>query len=147
MPNNPISSYADNWNALDESVFQVSEELLTQFSYKPSWRFDLERAPQWGGLKLRTSFLAPDSRANKPPFRKAEWFERCTMCHQSLNDVEIPITGTYFINIRIAEDVLHGNERLFWRAVRHSIENAEHHEIDEWFRVRGELVNDPHKDT
>lgn len=134
--------YTGRWNALDESCFQACEELLKEFRYKPGWQFDLERAPEWGGLKLRVSFGAPDSRA---PLRD-RWFPQCPMCHQSTNEAgQIPITGTYYLPSQMAEHVLHGDERHFWRFIRYAIDSTENHETDEWFRVRGELVNDPHE--
>ena len=40
-------------------------------------------------------------------------------------------------DLRIAQDVL--------MIVKHDLINLELHELDEWFRFDGKLVNDPHK--
>lgn len=96
------------------------KEFFENFAYKPNWRFDLE---DWGHeLRLRIQMRVPNSRVSD----------------------ESGVHPPTLVSKAVLLDSWMGEEyaKNYTRAV---IQNMENHEIDEWFRYKGELPFDPHE--
>ena len=121
MPSDVIGWYAKSWTPGREDGYKWVESLLARFTYKPGWHIEQRRLPESAdSVRLQIRFTAPDSRS----------LER-----------EIPVTGTFDVPYYIwfEED-----EGRFWKWLHQVILFMERHELDEWFRVDGKLVDDPH---
>lgn len=112
---------AGTWTSDAEEAYRRAGELLAEFEYKPGWTFDLSREVLPNRIFLRATFHAPDSRN---PSRK------------------VPVMGTFYTSPDQA-----AMPEYFWRWLYYCIGTMEDHEMNEWFRVRGELIYDPHKEA
>jgi len=96
-------------------------DILRRVSYKPSWEFLVARVPGPGlvmQFAVVVSYTAPDSRGKGEP---------------------VTVTGRYLVPERI------GSAEAFWDWLRDEvIADAERHETDEFLRLDGRIVNDPH---
>lgn len=94
-------------------------EWVKEISYKPRWRFEIVEAPHEAYVYLGLFFDADD--AYKPGY----W---------------TVVQGATVLPPPALTD-----RGAFFSWVRHQISAAENHEIDEWFKVSGVRVRDPHK--
>lgn len=95
-------------------------QLIEALKYKPGWTFAVAMNDATGLPMLDIRMEVPDSRGSG----------RIVSVY---NGAVIPPP---FVRER--------NERRFWDFVRFEIRKLEEHEMDEWIRVNGELVFDPH---
>jgi hypothetical protein len=117
-------------------------ELMEDFTYKPNWSFQVST---WDHeVRITLEMWVPDSTR---PFRpvqvqtdQADWW--------ALND-HVMSRRDYIehqevvrINAGVRVPRLRHNEFYTW--LRGVIRNMEDHELDEWFKVNGVPVNDPH---
>lgn len=136
---------------------------LSTVTYKPNIEFDVmyvggrnRQLPSWeAGLEEMVVYLiayAMDSNATYPPAHTLANLGICpeTMLSMSgrvrIGDRDVDLTprriklGVQVPDVALALDVAHFQE-WFKRAV---ILKWEMHEVDEWFRVDGKHVTDPH---
>jgi hypothetical protein len=138
MPSDPLGGMLDQWSDVHEDDFRWVTNLLSRFTYKPGWVFDLSRRPEKGGPLLTVTFQAEDSRKGPnqwPTYR---------MVGESLSierDDLVPLTGQFVVDRYLLKE---RSEHLFWEWLRRTISFVEKHEQDEWFRVDGQLPYDPH---
>ena len=98
-----------------------ANEIAAALIYKPGWGIELSQ--RGGDLELRMSMLVPDSR---------------TAAGES-----IQVRANKTIDLRY---LCLFDENQFVNWVFDQIMRLERHEAQEWFRLRGELVDDPHAD-
>lgn len=116
-----MTDNVDNW-----------EDFFKNFSYKPNWEFDYAHDIDFDRKRVVITMRVPDSRAPLPDVEQLRWGVRKTI-------PLVPITKS----VRL--DPWHGEEYAK-HLMRSHIREMEDHEIDEWFRYKGELVFDPHKE-
>jgi hypothetical protein len=93
-----------------------TEKIISKLSYKPGWSFAFEADQFYDVLVIRG--VVPDSRE--------------------------PEMKLYFSTRRPVPDIdLTEDQFLLW--VRQLLMEAEYHELREYFRYDGKLVDDPHK--
>lgn len=125
------------------------QKFFEKFTYKPNWFFHLYESQ--GDWWLRVTILTEDSRA---PFRPWEPMKRdeSKIYYYDMLDAPIfkavgyspsrpliEVTGNY----AIPYFTLPNEEKLLgW--MKFVVLDMEKHEMDEWFRYNGELVDDPH---
>lgn len=131
------------------------KDLLARVKYKPNVYFDVSQDHSFdGNLKVHAKMWTLDSRQEYPP---PERWTALTINGVGVRDImwlgdnhnrmtcnidPIRIASTQIVPWSVRE----AGERLFWTWFKRAIiDELEHHEIDEWFRVDGELVHDPHK--
>ena len=122
-----------------EDLTLYTGNLLRDFRYKADWGFEVKRTSVGPWLDIQV--LVPDSRrpARAPDYTITESYDRFGGLQVQRNDL-ISIKGSYAIPRYI--NTVH--ELRFWEWLRGCIKDVELHEMDEWFRVRGELMFDPH---
>lgn len=96
-------------------------EIVAGLTYKPNWTIDLEE--RWGAISLVLRMHVPD--ATKPA-GSGEMVEACGGRTLDLYRMKMM------------------SRRAFLDWVFEEIMAMERHEAQEWFRLRGELVRDPH---
>lgn len=101
------------------------EEFFNNFSYKPNWTFSLWKEDYYVDDKVFKSFVFLKIEMKVPDARQ-EGSERIVGNNITLE----PWMGEEFAK----------------NLIRDCIRRMEEHEINEWFRYKGELVFDPHKD-
>ena len=96
--------------------------ILRRVSYKPAWEFLVSQVPRPHGpwqSAVVVSYTAPDSRGEGRP---------------------VTVTGRYLVPEWI------GSAEAFWDWFRNVvIADTERHETDEFLRLDGRIVNDPHE--
>lgn len=92
---------------------------LARYTYKPGWGLTFSEHAGWIYLDIR--YLAPDSRG-------------------SGQTVKIGRTQVVPAHVTV-----HRDPDRFQRWLHMLTRDMELHELDEWFRCDGELVNDPHR--
>lgn len=131
--------------------------VLQDFQYKPNWAYGAyERDGQWW---IRILMLVEDSRKpwsrwelGTPERREINFFDdydidynRCRFANfagYSPPREMIEVVGNYPI------PYFHvGDDLPFISWMTYTIKSMEEHESDEWIRYKGELLNDPHKDS
>ena len=142
MPSDVIGGYLDTWGDREEDTFKWVQMMLSQFSYKPGWQFDLHRRPEVGGVMLTISLMVEDSR--RGPNQIPRYREMTLTAGEPFRierDDLIPISGSYVVDRYATEG---RDEDRFLRWLHSRITSVERHETDEWFRFKGRLVHDPH---
>lgn len=109
-------------------------EFFENFSYKPNWEFDLDarRLFECNEAHLTITMRVPDSRRPIP--------KETVLDHIRGTKVVIPL-------VPVTKVAILGNwygEEEAKRLVRWHIQEVEMHEVDEWFKYKGELSFDPH---
>lgn len=106
------------------------QEFFETFTYKPNFRFDLDDDPySKSTLRVRIQMMVPDSRENDPCRPDQLWVRK-----------QVPVSQTVSLGHYWEDSYARGH-------IREILIKMEIHEVDEWFRVNGELVFDPHKDV
>lgn len=106
-----------------------AHDLLSRVRYKPGWRFYLEgRDGDYAGF-LRGHDLMMVIEADVPDSRYTGDPAECPLV-----SIRKPVSLSLMID---------GPHFLRW--LRHQIIEMEVHELDEFLRYDGELVNDPHR--
>lgn len=117
------------WNA----DYLIVKQLMATFDYKPGFSFHV--AEDCGRVSVAIDAYVLDSRKqHKRLFPEQVNFEA---------QYENPVRIGRFANVpsHILDEPPYP---LFWRWLRTIIHDLEMHESDEWFRVDGELMFDPH---
>lgn len=130
--------YLDERDSEIEQTIKLAQGYLSRFRYKPNWQFEMTRQPQMGAACIRIMVLVDDSRGFDG--RGEPWTRHCSACGQD-SGLKIPIEGMYPIP-RLTE--MADPEKRFFDFLRQCIWSVERHESDEWIRVDGELLHDPH---
>lgn len=100
----------------------LSLDFVARLDYKPNWVFGVVYDPVMDHCSIKITMDVPDSRGSGKT---------------------VPVGITDCLYPSMAD--LRGSEQ-FWKEYFHrQITRIEQHEIDEWFRLDGELVRDPHK--
>ena len=107
-------------------------EFFENFSYKPNWHFDYKLEVDFDVHKVIITMQVPDSRKSVPEPDHFQMGARQTIPLVPISKVIVLPDDWY------GED--HAKEYI-----RLQIRDMEDHEIDEWFRYKGELPFDPHK--
>ena len=110
------------------------QQFFEDFSYKPNWEFEFIFEIDYNECKVHITMRVPDSRRPLP--------EPLALDHMMGKRVVIPvvpITKTLILEPWVNED--RAKSYIRWHT-----RDMEDHEIDEWFRYKGELVFDPHKE-
>lgn len=141
MPSDLLGAHLDRWDQGSEDTFCWAAGLLSRFTYKPGWHFELSRRPELGQIMLQIAFSAPDSRITDVYGRYGR-LDPCRACGSPHPMREIPISGQFPLDPFAA---LSRNENLFFDWLHQMVRDVEKHELDEWFRVDGELRFDPHR--
>jgi len=139
------------------------EKLMATFTYKPNFEFQVIRRADRAYDSMSAAYGYEDSCAigitmwtlNScqiyPPARQLIGLSAKAMA--GIGDVVVDPTGltVNFAPIKVGRMapidrmVLENGEQMFWLWLHMQITNLEHHEVDEWFKVHGECVRDPHK--
>ena len=100
-----------------------ANEIVAALTYKPGWEIELVGGGV-AGLALRLAMQAPDSTTTE---------------HRpiAVRGDDVPLDPH---NLQLFD------EKRFVDWVFNQIMRLERHEAQEWFRLRGELVDDPHAD-
>lgn len=141
MPSDIIGNYASMWTEDREEFAGWVAERLRGFTYKPGWHFDMTRRPEFpSGVAVQVSFMAEDSRRGPnqvPSYR--EFTMTAGEPFRVERDDLILVKATFAVPHRRQD------EMSFWRWLREvAVRAVELHEADEWFRVNGQLMFDPH---
>jgi hypothetical protein len=102
------------------------EEFFYHYKYKPGVEFEIERLIDFDKHKLVITMWVPDSRVEIMP-ENGRW--PMIRIHQTA---------------RLPRWV---SEEYAKHRIRDEIRAMEDHEINEWIRYKGELVDDPHKES
>lgn len=102
----------------DKSPLSKVQRALSRLSYKPTFRFEAFQSSDGDQIEIRIVHVAPDSRDGFTP---------------------IPLTSFSIFNA----DAAHLDEAVFY-LVRRQIHEMELHEIDEWLKIDGKHVKNPH---
>lgn len=120
---------------------------LRRFTYKPN--FDLRCIPgdqQIGPALIQLTMYVPDStKPNHPGIHLHDYAnvtERLIKRYYKHDIDLIPVQGNIAVPWNLPKD-----ERLFFDWLRRQITDLEMHELDEWFKVDGQLIHDPHADN
>ena len=112
------------------------EEVLSKVTYKPNVNLSVYGAGDvW---KLRVQMWIEDSRK---PLERWEVRPRSMQYFGPQRPLE-SVSRTICIPMFVK-----GDEHGFLNWIRYVLLDMENHELDEWFRYNGELVNDPHKEN
>jgi hypothetical protein len=113
-------------------------QFFKNFSYKPNFAFAVESNIGLDRLypKVRITMMVPDSRI---PLPENEHVHALNVTGVRKNIPLIPIM------LDVSLGPYHSDEYAL-EFMRFNIREMEDHEIDEWIRFKGELVNDPHKE-
>lgn len=145
MPSDLLGAHLDKWTDGVESDFLCVQRLLSEFSYKPGWLFELKRTPEAGGALLHVQLHVPDSR--RPRYSGYEYMQ-CEQCGSVVSGDRpvglIPVTGSFAISCYEMASMRRA-DNFFLAVMLRCVNHVEDHERDEWFRFRGQMVNDPHK--
>lgn len=118
----------------DDVVATSWKEFFEYFSYKPNWEFIYTGDRYVGAHSVLMKMHVPDSRRPIPgpePF----W----TTGRRQVVPL-IPITKTIMLDRWVSED--YAKDYIRWHIL-----DMEIHEVDEWFKYKGELSFDPHKEN
>jgi len=135
------------------------EALLKRATYKPNVRFDASYRPgsaPYGEVMVRAVMWTLDSRQTYP--EPDRWIGLAINGIKVSPDIVFPQMdgGRVYVDLSpikvtvgaiVPWPVLNRGEPLFWDWLKHSIiHELEHHEEREWFKVDGEVYDDPHKE-
>lgn len=107
--------------------FEWFKSVLDRVIYKPKWKLTTYRHGVNGDVMWSGEFLAPD--ADLPV-----QFGSPSVSIRSTCSVPLPLF--------VSRDV---DRTVEW--IRHQITEMEYHERDEWFRVDGKRVCEPHREV
>lgn len=101
---------------------EIVQQFLARITYKPGWKFIALMHPSCDQIKIHLSYLARDARLEN-------------------NEGEITLTSITIIHPHSPTELTEENLRS---AIIRQILQAEMHERDEWLRLDGKHVTDPH---
>jgi hypothetical protein len=108
------------WKGFEE--YARIEKLVNGLSYKPDWNFQLHSLIQEDIFEIEIIARVPDVTKR--------------------NEVPNPFPD-FAIHSRVAFSIQNPDHIILMR-LRSAIQEMEFHEVDEWFRLNGEPVTDPH---
>jgi hypothetical protein len=120
-------------------------ELMADFTYKPN--FKSEVAPAANGVAtIHLTMYVPDSYRSHPSVQMTTmvddaWSFRSSLVIRRTYTHDLPLIEV--VGSRIVEEYL--PEDQFYRWLHRFIRDIEQHEIDEWFKVGGVAIHDPHR--
>ena len=113
------------------------EEFFSKVKYKPNFTLEYTYLIDFDQEKLTITMRVPDSRDprnwDEPPSVSAIYGPE-----DPRRIPLVPVTASFML------EFWHG-ERYAKDWLRSVLRQLEDHELDEWFRYEGELVNDPHE--
>ncbi len=114
---------------------------LKRYTYKPGCTFELK--PLFDMFTVVVTARVPDSRREVPTDRVVslpakDRFDCIT--GPEMGRPIIPIVGRYPVPSTVI-----GDPDLFAEWLKSRLSDSEYHELREWFRRDGDLVDDPHK--
>ena len=123
--------------------------ILNRVSYKPNFEISCRPSDdEWmGPAVLHIIMYVPDSTLDYPKVtverdvRYQRVADRALMTglHYRLQPTGvIPVSGSRYVPAHLPEEHFLG-----W--LRHVLVEMEHHELDEWFKLDGVVLNNPHK--
>lgn len=134
-------------------IYEQVVSLMRDFTYKPNFRFEVSPAPvdTVHCAILRAEMFVPDSRRPYPQVSMVRedmeidnWLHRSKFTNRSDRwrihglDYVIPVVATIGVHHQLAEDQFYDPFLRTW------LDTIDAHERDEWFRVGGQLLHDPH---
>lgn len=133
----------------NEIDYQQLRSLVQRLSYKPNTLLACEPARDaWDGIGVvRLMMYVPDSRRSHPTID--HWRDTFDYCDRTIlrssgfrqPPMEVAPVGL----TRVVPPGLDQRRFLDW--MRCFLREAENHELDEWFKIDGHIINDPHKLT
>jgi hypothetical protein len=122
-----------DWEGHRDPVCASLRRELREYAYKPGFEMEVPPPRASAGFRgveylLRMTMLVPDSR--RRDMRMSPVVSMCIIDAKLLDG-----------SIRAYAE---GRAKLFERIVWTQLRDLEMHELDEWFRYRGKLVDDPH---
>lgn len=135
--------------------------LMARFTYKPNVEFEvidgslhiIEDEPYQPSVAIKAVMWCFDSRLAYPPARQLQGASVNTIVNTAVM-VYNPDGLRHQFNfapVRVAHlspvpDMALQSEKMFWFWLRRVvIGDLEDHEMDEWFKIDGEVVNNPHQ--
>lgn len=115
-----------------ETTFQKYKEWLNRLSYKPGWKLTLERPiPFCQYMTLYIQYNQP----NVPETFRMKNFVG-----------PIPLVSPFqsFITISFESEAFYLSFEKFVLFIKREVINCETHEINEWLRIDGKFVTNPH---
>lgn len=127
-----------------------------RFTYKPNFDFGVQesRGAYGHDAVVHITMYVPDSYRQHPPVRIDHrvddigfYRERMILAdtQYTQNLPLIPVGGSFTVPPNLAMYTEERREDFFYHWLHHTITQTEHHEIDEWFKVDGVPIYDPHK--
>lgn len=102
-------------------TYDEAKKVIATITYKPGWKFDIHREAQERQYSIITEAKVQDS--------------------SNLNEISLVI-GKQIISLHMLSDM---TKDSFVQFIRQCIHRREVHEADEFLRVDGEMVFNPHK--
>lgn len=145
MPSDRVGAYLDSWSPAEEDDFRLVQSLMSRFTYKPGWVFEVGRDRRSGFVQLMIAFRAEDSRRgpNQIPSYREMTFTAGEPFRIERDDL-ISISGMFTVPPHLLRPAVNPEAR-FRQWLRQTLGFIEDHETDEWFRFDGNLVHDPHE--
>lgn len=100
---------------------EEAKAIFEKLTYKKHYRLIFRENPWNFSYEMVFTYMAPDADGLVP------------MDQQIVGRYEIPI-----------EQLKYLNRKAFLKLIHHNILQVELHEINEWLRIDGEFINDPH---
>lgn len=116
---------SDNWKDFFEKI-----------QYKPNVTIAYENVGYLGSERITVTMYVPDSR---DPRNLAPSQDEVARGLPPRRVPLVPITASYFLDPWYSEDYSK-------HYIRDVLRRMEDHELDEWLRFDGKLLNDPHAD-
>lgn len=129
-PREPILSQMTLCGVSDESkrlLFAVAG-VLRRITYKPTWRFHIEAEPE-------TMY--------RPWYVHVHLYYSLPSIDDPMVDSQLTTQQTFTANA-LADVVRYGEDAIVERVAYSLIRRAELHEMDEWLKLDGVCVRDPH---
>lgn len=132
-------SFGWDWNPDQQRDIEWAMHQMRRFRYKNGWVFEVCRHST--GPALSVKIMVEDSRhpGRGPSYRESNTAAGHPFQIERDDLIEVSAAVDIPKRLLIARD-----SEDFFRWIRRVVEFVEQHEIDEWFRVDGKLVNDPH---
>jgi len=122
---------------LTDTEMKKLEAGLAAITYKPGWRFKWRWNAGLSGV-LEMSWLAPDARRGD-----MRSITRVTVLEFEVKDIQLVVTTTTVIDNFILQQMA-ANPDMLLQYVRMQITNSERHEQNEFLKIHGVHVTDPH---
>jgi hypothetical protein len=130
------------------------QQAIKRFQYKPNVEVEIcDYDSHYNDPPhIRVTMWVLDSRQEYPCSSEESRRALSLAMYGATGCVHIPDGGMWSFQPRKVTQIayvpamaMEDDEKYFWLWLRTVIRSIEDHEIDEWFRVDGELYNDPHK--